>query len=429
MCGIAGCLFAGPAQRGLSIVAAMSERLSSRGPDESGAWGDEQGRAFLGHRRLSIIDVSANGRQPMRSIGGRYVVAFNGEIYNHLEMRAELEEAGAYAPWRGHSDTETLLAAFERWGVEPTLDRAVGMFAIALWDTTARTLHIARDLFGEKPLYYGWVGRDFVFGSELKALRAFPGFSNPVCHKALALYMRFLYVRIYSGVYKLEPECDLSIDTSAGTISGDPLRPSTARRGLTLRRWWSLGATVEAGARQLFDNEDEAVRALEDRLREAIQFQSLADVPVGAFLSGGVDSSTIVALMQRQSARRVRTFTVGFEDAGFDEAPHARAVARHLGTEHAELFVTAAEARAIIPRLPAIYDEPFADSSRIPTHSVCRAAREQVAVALSGDADDELFGGYHRYFWAPRIWRRLAWLPYPARSALAASLAAAPMAG
>lgn len=433
MCGIAGCLFAGPAQRGLSIVAVMSERLSSRGPDDAGAWGDEQGRAFLGHRRLSIIDVSANGRQPMRSNGGRYVVAFNGEIYNHLEMRAELEEAGACAPWRGHSDTETLLAAFERWGVEPTLDRAVGMFAIALWDTAARTLHLARDRFGEKPLYYGWVGRDFVFGSELKALRAFPGFSNPVCREALGLYMRFLYVpsphSIFRGVYKLEPGCVLSIDTSAEPISGDPPRPPTARRGLALRRWWSLGATVEAGARRLFDNEDEAVRALEDRLREAIRFQSLADVPVGAFLSGGVDSSTIVALMQRQSTRRVRTFTVGFEDAGFDEAPHARAVARHLGTEHAELFVTAAEARAIIPRLPAMYDEPFADSSQIPTHLVCRAAREQVVVALSGDAGDELFGGYNRYFWAPRIWRRLAWLPYPARSALAASLAAAPMAG
>jgi len=433
MCGIAGCVFSDPAQRGEAVVVAMRDRLTRRGPDDAGVWADEGGLVFLGHRRLSIIDVSANGRQPMRSSSGRYVVAFNGEIYNHSEMRTELNKIGAAPCWRGGSDTETLLAAFERWGVEATLDRAVGMFAIALWDTAARKLHLARDRFGEKPLYYGWVGRDFVFGSELKALRAFPGFSKSVCREALALYLQLLYVpaprSIFCGVYKLEPGCILTIDSSAEPIVGEPPSVPTALRGITLRRWWSLEKSVEGGAQRQFDDEREAVRALDEVLRESIRLQSLADVPVGAFLSGGVDSSTIVALMQRQSPRRVRSFTVGFEDAGFDEAPHARAVARHLETEHCELFVTASEARSVIPDLSTIYDEPFADSSQIPTHLVCRAAREQVTVALSGDAGDELFGGYNRYFWAPRLWRAIAWLPYSARSALAAAIAAAPMTG
>lgn len=415
------------------MVAAMRDRLASRGPDDAGVWADEGKQVFLGHRRLSIIDVSANGRQPMLSNSGRYVIAFNGEIYNHPEMRAELDAIGAGLRWRSRSDTETLLEAFEQWGVEQTLDRAVGMFAIALWDTSARRLHLARDRFGEKPLYYGWVGRDFLFGSELKALRAFPGFVNDVSRESLALYLQFLYVpaprSIFSGIYKLEPGCVLSIDASAEPVVGEPLRPPCVRRGLTLRRWWSLGKTVEAGAQRLFVDDREAVRALDEGLRESIRLQSLADVPVGAFLSGGVDSSTIVSLMQRQSAHRVRSFTVGFEDAGFDEAPYARAVAQHLETEHHELFVTASEARAVIPNLPTIYDEPFADSSQIPTHLICRAARGHVTVALSGDAGDELFGGYNRYFWAPRLWRALAWLPYAARSAIAASIAAAPMTG
>jgi asparagine synthase (glutamine-hydrolysing) len=392
----------------------------------------------LGHRRLSIIDLSPAGHQPMQSASGRFVIAFNGEIYNHLELRAELRSTAAKPVWRGHSDTETLLAAFEHWGVETTLQKTVGMFAIALWDVRERTLHLARDRFGEKPLYYGWtgqgVGRSFVFGSELKALRAFPGFDNPVCRKALVQYMRFMYVpaprSIYQGIYKLEPGCLLSIRGQAPAAApAQPLRPGVAYESLSLRRWWSLAEVVETGARSPIADEAEALQALEERLSAAVKLQSLADVPLGAFLSGGVDSSAIVALMQQQASRPVKTFTIGFEQAGFDESPYARAVAQHLGTLHTEMFVTAAEAQAVIGALPAMYDEPFADSSQIPTHLVCRAAREQVTVALSGDAGDELFGGYNRYFWSSRLWRRLSWMPYPARRLLGAGISAVPMAG
>jgi asparagine synthase (glutamine-hydrolysing) len=346
--------------------------------------------------------------------------------------------------WRGHSDTETLLAACEAWGVEETLKKTVGMFAIALWDAQTRTLHLARDRFGEKPLYYGWVGSGsnaaFVFGSELKALRAYPGFTNPVSREALALYMRFTYVpaphSIYQNIFKLEPGCVLSFNAavppSAGallTAPAQPLRPPATQGAVSLQRWWSLADVVQAGVQSQFTDEAQALAALEQRLKDAVRLQSLADVPLGAFLSGGVDSSTIVALMQQQSGQAIKTFTVGFEEAGFDESPHARAVARHLGTDHSELFVTAAEAQGVIPQLPAMYDEPFADSSQIPTHLVCKAARQQVTVALSGDAGDELFGGYNRYFWGPRIWNRLAWLPYPARQALGAAIRAVPVAG
>lgn len=370
----------------------------------------------------------------MTSAGGRFVIAFNGEIYNHLELRAELASTAAAPAWRGHSDTETLLAAFERWGIEATLQKTVGMFAIALWDVHERTLHLARDRFGEKPLYYGWVNGAFVFGSELKALRAYPGFANPVSREALALCMRFTYVpaphSIYQGIFKLEPGCLLSVCGQPPKMADfQPLRPPAVLEGITLQRWWSLAKVVEAGAKQPILDEQEALAALEDRLSEAVRLQSLADVPLGAFLSGGVDSSAIVALMQRQATQPVKTFTIGFEEAGFDESPHARAVAHHLGTLHTELFVTAAEARDVIPRLPAMYDEPFADSSQIPTHLVCHAARQHVTVALSGDAGDELFGGYNRYFWGPRIWRRLAWLPYPARQTLGRAISSLPVAG
>ena len=366
-------------------------------------------------------------------------MAFNGEIYNHLALRAELD--GMCIAWRGHSDTETLLAGFEAWGVEATLKKAVGMFAIALWDAQERTLTLARDRFGEKPLYYGWVGQGadapgtaFVFGSELKALRAYPGFANSVCRQALAQYMRFMYVpaprSIYQGVFKLEPGCLLTIRGKAPAAApAQPLRPGADYETLSLRRWWSLADVVQAGAQSQITDEAEALQALESRLTEAVKLQSMADVPLGAFLSGGVDSSAIVALMQKQATRPVKTFTVGFEEAGFDESPHARAVAQHLGTDHAELFVTAAEAQAVIPHLPAMYDEPFADSSQIPTHLVCKAARQQVTVALSGDAGDELFGGYNRYFWSPRLWRNLAWMPFSARQALGAAISFIPEAG
>ena len=442
MCGFAG--FLTPDATGTSALEAVATRMAlaiaHRGPDDAGVWADARAGIALGHRRLSIVDLSAAGNQPMHSASQRYVMAFNGEIYNHMELRAALKAQGKLPPWRGHSDTETLLASFEVWGIEDTLQKTVGMFAIVLWDTKSKTLTLVRDRFGEKPLYYGWVGSGinatFVFGSELKALRTYPGFANPVSREALALYMRFTYVpaphSIYQNIFKLEPGCMLTVSGGAHLETGYsnvPLRPPAVLGGLTLHRWWALADVVSAGAKNQITDEAHALHEMEQRLNAAVQLQSLADVPLGAFLSGGVDSSTIVALMQQQSTRPVKTFTVGFEEAGFDESPHARAVAQRLGTDHTELFVTSSEAQAVIQHLPVIYDEPFADSSQVPMHLVCKAAHQQVTVALSGDAGDELFGGYNRYFWGPRIWSRLACLPYPTRQALGAAIYAVPMTG
>ena len=397
----------------------MADQLSHRGPDDVGYWVDESTGVALAHRRLSIIDLSPAGHQPMLSDGARYVIAFNGEIYNHLDLRAELPNIA----WRGHSDTETLLVAIETWGLEQALPRLVGMFAFVLWDRQERRLSLVRDRFGEKPLYFGWTGhgnqRAFVFGSELKALRAYPGFDNPVSRKALSQYLRFMYVpapwSIFEGINKLEPGCLLSLRCQL-----------TANLEPDIRRWWSFSDLVESGRRDPLMDEADALQQLDSALSEAVRLQSLADVPLGAFLSGGVDSSLIVALMQRQSDRPVETFTVGFEDAGFDESPHARAVAEHLGTAHHELFVSAAQAREVIPLLPHLYDEPFADSSQIPMYLVCQAARRAVTVALSGDAGDELFGGYNRYSWGPRLWRHLRWLPASLRQGLAGFLQSIP---
>jgi asparagine synthase (glutamine-hydrolysing) len=452
MCGISGYLTSRVQTETdmLRCVSGMALAIAHRGPDDAGNWADAQAGVALGHRRLSILDLSPAGHQPMVSRGGRYVIVFNGEIYNHLALRAELEESVGVSlkdtsgamQWRGHSDTETLLAGFEAWGIEATLQKTVGMFAIAMWDRQDRVLTLVRDRLGEKPLYYGWAGQDsaaaFVFGSELKALRAFPGFTNPVCRESLAQYMRFMAVpaprSIYQSIYKLEPGCMLTVQGKPPANAPiSPLRPGTKHETLLISRWWSLARTVEAGASELFTDEREAVNALDQQLQESVRLQSLADVPLGAFLSGGVDSSAIVALMQQQAlsdgGQPVKTFTIGFEEAGFDESPYARAVAQHLGTDHTELFISAIEARAVIPQLPIMYDEPFADSSQIPTHLVCKAARQQVTVALSGDAGDELFGGYNRYLWSQRIWERLAWLPYPARKALGMAIGAVPATG
>lgn len=385
----------------------------------------------------------------MVSICGRYVMAFNGEIYNHLELRGELGGYGLLSfarndvaragGWRGHSDTETLLAGIAAWGLEATLKRCVGMFAIALWDRQDKTLSLARDRLGEKPLYYGWVGDGekmaFAFASELKALRAYPEFSNPVCRQALAQYMRFMYVpaprSIYQGIYKLEPGCILTVAGLPPTqVSSDPLRPGQEHGGLRIERWWALSDVIAQGAGDA-DPEEVLLPQLERTLSQAVQEQSLADVPLGAFLSGGVDSSTVVALMQQQARESgsspVQTFTIGFDEAGFDESYYARAVAQHLSTQHHEMRVTAQMAQDVIPVLPWMYDEPFADSSQIPTHLVCKAARQHVTVALSGDAGDELFGGYNRYFWGPRIWNRLGHLPPTLRRALGACLQSVPV--
>ena len=436
----AGGLGANNSDEMMAIASHMALAITKRGPDSSGAWVDFKEGIALGHRRLSILDLSDAGHQPMVSMGDRFVITFNGEIYNHVSLRNELDSLIAptmQKRWRGHSDTETLLAGFEAWGIEATLKKTVGMFALALWDKHTSTLHLTRDRLGEKPLYYGWVGEGqqaaFVFGSELKALRAYPGFQNPVSREALALYMRFSYVpaphSIYQKIYKLEPGCLLSMTKGFTVAPNEPLRPPAQLGGMLLQRWWSLSDVVERGAATLLSDETVAVELLEKSLQQSVNLQSLADVPLGAFLSGGVDSTTIVALMQKQSMRPIKTFTVGFEETGFDESPHARAVAQHLGTEHHELFVTAKEAQIVIPNLPDMYDEPFADSSQIPTHLICKAARQSVTVALSGDAGDELFGGYNRYFWGPRIWNRLAWMPYPARQLLGAAIHAVPVSG
>ena len=368
MCGVTGYVdpreFAGEeAERRIS---AMAHEIVHRGPDGFGIW--SEGPVALGHRRLAIIELSDAGAQPMKSACGRYVCAFNGEIYNHLDLRQELGDIGAAPAWRGLSDTETLLAAIARWGLDETLQKCLGMFAIALWDRTERSLSLARDRLGEKPMYWGWAGKALVFGSELKAIARHPEFDATLCEGAVAQYLRFAYIpaprSIYRSIFKLEPGTVLHLAGPAPEGPPDqPLRPGERHGAISIRRYWSLADTAATGGSDAFMDETEAVDALEKVLARAVRRQMIADVPLGAFLSGGVDSSTIVALMQAQSPEAVRTFTVGFDQAGYDEAPHAAAVARHLGTRHSEIRLTAQDALAAIPDMPRIYDEPFADSS------------------------------------------------------------------
>ena len=357
----------------------------------------------------------------MRSACGRYVIAFNGEIYNFAEIRRDLDRLGAAPAWRGHSDTEVILAAVSHWGFATSLAKMTGMFAIALWDRDARSLYLARDRMGEKPLYYGWVGEIFLFGSELKALRAHPQWHGAIDRGALALYVRHNYVptpfSIFRGIHKLPPATFITVAV------GDRY----ARRDIVPTCYWSMQEAAESGVRHSHDLTDsEAVEALGNLLRSSIARQMVADVPLGAFLSGGIDSSTVVALMQAQSKRPVRTFTIGFSETPYNEANYAKAVADHLGTAHTELYVSADDAMAVIPRLPTLYDEPFSDSSGIPTFLVAKLAREHVTVSLTGDGGDELFGGYDRYFSASRLWRWLRWLPSPLRAAFAAGMCSLP---
>jgi asparagine synthase (glutamine-hydrolysing) len=431
MCGICG--WVGDPAGAEPLLSRMSGALRHRGPDSGGHWIDLGQGIAIGHRRLSILDLSPAGAQPMVSASGRHVIAFNGEIYNHLDLRSELAAAGASPKWQGHSDTETLLAAITHWGLDVTLQKAAGMFAIALWDRPDGRLSLARDRVGEKPLFWGWAGQALVFGSELKALRQHPDFPQDVCRQAVAQYLRFGYVpaplSIHPGVYKLEPGCILTVNGKPpGAAPNAPLRPGESHGSLSIRRFWSLNETIESGTHSRFDTEAEALANVDKALRGAVTRQMVTDVPLGAFLSGGIDSSLIVALMQTQSSRPVRTFTIGFENPSFNEAPFAAAVARHLGTDHTELTVTETEAREVIPLLPEMYDEPFADSSQIPTYLVCKAARSDVTVALSGDAGDELFGGYNRYFWGPRIWRQLDWMPLQLRRGLGRAIGTVPVA-
>ncbi|MCV2877669.1 asparagine synthase (glutamine-hydrolyzing) [Sedimentimonas flavescens] len=433
MCGLTGFLNEKtiPTELALAVTSRMSDALTHRGPDAHGVWAEDC--IALGHRRLSILDLSEAGAQPMHSLCGRFVLVFNGEIYNHAELRRSLEKLDAAPAWRGHSDTETLLAGFAHWGIDETLQRAHGMFALALWDRQLRKLSLARDRMGEKPLYWGWAGRAIVFGSELKALRAHPEFSHELCTDAVSLYFHFGYVpaprSIYRHIYKLEPGCILEIDGAPpGTRPASALRPGERHGTLGIRRFWSLNDTLETGRRRQLTNEHDALNLLERSLASAVSKQTLSDVPLGAFLSGGIDSSLVASLMQKNSDRPIKTFTIGFDVAAFNEAPHAAAVAKHLGTDHTEMTVTQSEARSVIPLLPELYDEPFADSSQIPTYLVAKLAKSQVTVALSGDGGDELFGGYNRYFWGPRIWDRISWMPYPLRQLLGRSISAVPVA-
>jgi asparagine synthase (glutamine-hydrolysing) len=401
------------------IIGRMTDTLCHRGPDDSGVWVDENAGVALGHRRLAILDLSSGGHQPMFSPCGQFVLAYNGEIYNYLQIRKELERQspGIAAAWRGHSDTEVLLAAFAHWGVEETLKRSVGMFAFALWDRWERCLYLGRDRLGEKPLYYGWSGKTFLFGSELKALRAHPGWQGEIDRGALALFLRYNYIpspySIYKGIFKLLPGTCVTINLQAQ----EPLPPP--------KPYWSLREVAEAGVARPFRGSGEsAALELERLLKDAIRGQMIADVPLGAFLSGGVDSSTVVALMQAQSSRPVRTFTIGFFEENYSEAKEAKAVARHLGTDHTELYLTAQETMAAIPALPTLYDEPFADSSQIPTYLLSQLTRRHVTVSLSGDGGDELFAGYVRYFLGRDIWNKIGWMPRFLRVSLAKSFTA-----
>lgn len=406
MCGLIGGWSRVGFQRLRSGLSEMNAALRHRGPDDGGIWCDEEAGLAVAHRRLAVVDLSAAGQQPMMSAGGRWVVTYNGEIYNHLDFRRQLEDQGAAPQWRGHSDTETLLAAIEAWGVRETLDRSRGMFAFALWDRLERSLWLARDRFGEKPLYFGWHRGTFLFASELKGLRAMPGFNAAVDRRALALYLRHNAIpapfSIYEGIGKLLPGHWLRLglrDLEAGaTPQPQPY-------------WLAADAAAARRSAPFSGTEAEATDALETLLKDAIGQQMIADVPLGAFLSGGVDSSLIVALMQAQSAQPVRTFSIGFHEAAYNEAEHAGLVAAHLGTRHSELIVTPQDAMAVIPDLPTIYDEPFADPSQIPTTLVARLARQQVTVAMSGDGGDELFGGYARYFMAAGLWRASSRFP------------------
>jgi asparagine synthase (glutamine-hydrolysing) len=387
----------------------MADTLVHRGPDDAGVWVDNAARLALGFRRLAIVDLSAEGRQPMASASGRYVIAFNGEVYNFLELRHDLEGKGHR--FRGHSDTEVMLAAIEEWGLQSAVRRFVGMFAFALWDRQERSLSLVRDRLGIKPLYYAWMDGVFLCGSELKALRAHPAFRAEIDRGALTLYMRHSYVptpySIYRGCKRLPPGCTLTLDASL-THRPEPVP------------YWSATAVAASGlGRPFIGSDPEAVEELDRLLRDAVRLRMIADVPLGAFLSGGVDSSTVVALMQSQSERPIRTFSIGFLEEGYNEAEYAREVAAHLGTEHTELYVTPAEAQAVIPTLPEIYDEPFADSSQIPTLLVSRLTRRHVTVSLSGDGGDELFAGYPRYAVADSLWRRIRWMPPVVRHGVA----------
>ena len=409
MCGFVG-FYGGDYLKGKegaeALLQSMADTISNRGPDDSGYWCDMDQQIGLGHRRLSIVDLSSAGQQPMISPSGRYVIVFNGEVYNNFNLRKELGESS----WRGHSDTESLLACFDRWGIQGAIERVVGMFAFAVWDKSENTLFLGRDRIGEKPLYYGWQGSSFMFASELKALKKHPAFKAEISRESVCLFLRYSYVpapySIYSGIQKLEPGCLLSLPQN--------------QREPKIRKYWSAIDLIKQGINSPFSGTPlEAVDELELLAKDAIKQQMVADVPLGAFLSGGKDSSTVVALMQAQSTQKIKTFSIGFHEEGYNEAVYAKAIAQHLGTDHTELYVPPNIARAVIPNIPSLYDEPFSDSSQIPTFLVAQLARQHVTVSLSGDAGDELFGGYNRYHMTASMWKKIELLPRSLRKLIA----------
>ena len=410
MCGITG-FWGGRCEE--SIVELMCSQLSTRGPDSSGTWVNVPNNLALAHTRLSIVELSPAGAQPMSSPCGRYVLVFNGEIYNHVDVRAQLEAECTTFSWRGNSDTETLLAGLQHWGVQKCLSKLLGMFAFAFWDGSERALYLARDRMGEKPLYYGSTGEVFLFGSELKALRKHPSWQGNIDRNVLTQFLRFNYIptpwSIYEDIYKLPPAHFLKV-TSQGCSIGKPVC------------YWDLSQVASEGGQYSSKTSKELTDELDLLLRDAVQRQMAADVPLGAFLSGGYDSTIVAAIMQAQSEKPIKTFSIGFHEEGFNEAIYAKSVASHLGTEHTEIYVTAQEAMNVIPKLPSIYDEPFADVSQIPTYLLSEMARKHVTVSLSGDGGDELFCGYNRYVSGYNIWKKFSVLPKPARNVLSSVL-------
>lgn len=417
MCGFSGFMsLANSNIDSIALLEEMGSKIRSRGPDSFGTWLDESANLGLVHRRLAIVDLSPAGHQPMTSKNGRFIIAFNGEIYNHLEIRAELELIGDQS-WAGHSDTETLLAAIEVWGLKSALQKSVGMFALALWDKQLKLLHLARDRFGEKPLYYGVYNSTLLFGSQLSAIKVHPEFRADISRDSLALLLRHNYIpapySIYTGTYKLLPAHIVTFSSDLASTTDE---------------YWSAKEVIENSAdSSCILGENDSLSSLESVLKKAISQQMLADVPLGAFLSGGIDSSLIVALMQSQSSKPVKTFSIGFDDPRFNEALFAKDVATHLGTEHTELYLGADDILSVIPKLPEMYDEPFSDSSQIPTYLVSKMAKEHVTVSLSGDAGDELFCGYSRYFLASKSWHKMSKVPLTIRRFLSKFITTVPV--
>jgi asparagine synthase (glutamine-hydrolysing) len=421
MCGFSG--FVGTSLNSCDLLRKMGDTLMHRGPDDFGSWHDEPSKIGLSHRRLSIIDLSPSGHQPMKSFSGRYIIAYNGEIYNHLDIRKEITDLDNKVQWRGHSDTEILLAGIDVWGLEKTLKKSFGMFAIALWDRQERSLYLACDRMGEKPLYYGWQSGVFLFGSELKALKVHPAFEGVIDRDALTLLLRYSCIpapySIYKGIKKLQPGRFLKLSVGVDKIAKGVFPEE--------KPFWSLEDVIRDGVENPFIGSDlDAVETLHHLLRDSVQQQMVADVPLGAFLSGGVDSSVIAALMQEKNPGKVKTFSIGFNEVGYNEAVHAKSVAGHLGTEHTELYVTPEQAMDVIPRLPTLYDEPFSDSSQIPTFLVSEMAQQYVKVSLSGDAGDELFGGYNRHIKTDLLWDKIQLVPRWVRRSISKGILSTP---